>query len=654
MEFSSVETASRFLASTLHEVRTPIQTIISTAELLSETDLNDEQREYTRQIKFSAEVIVQLANDILDFTKIREKNFKLESTEFNVCELVEQVVDSISIEAFNKGLEIITDIDYSLPHAIGDPIRIQQIVLNIIKNAVKFTPTGYIKISVGEKKGYLCFQVKDSGIGIAPDKRELIFSDYYQADSSISRKFGGTGLGLSICKNLVDIMHGKIGVTGNPNGGSIFWFVIPYKQAKTVQNVAQYRLPAELLQTARFILVDDNKRAVKSLHKKLTGLGIQHIDIALDGTTAIKLMKQAQAHGIPYTAAFIDMQMPVKDGWRIGFEINHTEAIAGTKLYLVVPEGQMHGDAKMKMLKLFSGYIYKPVKRHVLEKLLYECLEQTLPALPADDLAPSVPTAPTLQATQQLKVLVAEDHPMNRHLMEVFLERLGAEHFSAENGQEAVDAIKVRPDIDIIFMDMQMPIKSGIDATVELRNFGYKGTIIACTANNDPADFKNYTQLGIDDFLIKPYKRDSLASILNKWQGIIFRPGGKEQEYIRKMSAAQHDLWDFDDFMETNCNLPESAKTSLTLYRTQTKQILSDIQTAMKQQPMDWHSLQIQGHTLKGSSGLVGSKKLSGNGADMENAAKVQDIISYEIARINFALNFTEFERISDRWLTSL
>lgn len=653
MEFSSVETASRFLASTLHEIRTPIQTIISTAELLSETDLNDEQREYTRQIKFSAGTIVQLANDILDFTKIREKNFKLESTEFNVCELVEQVVDSVSIEAFNKGVEIITDIDYSLPDlVVGDPIRIQQIVLNLIKNAVKFTPSGYVKVSVGERKGYLCFQVKDSGIGIAPDKRELIFSDYYQADSSISRRFGGTGLGLSICKNLVGIMRGKIGVAENPGGGSIFWFVIPYKKAEPVQDTAR-RLPEDLLRTVRFIIVDDNRLAAKSLYRKLAGLGIQNIDSALDGTAAIRLMKQANAGGAPYTAAFIDMQMPQKDGWRIGFEINHTDAIAGTKLYLVVPEGQMHGDAKMKMLKLFSGYIYKPVKRHVLEKLLYECLEQRLPEAPADDIAPPAPAGKPRDA-RRLKVLVAEDHPMNRHLMEVFLERLGAEHFSAENGQEAVDAIKERPDIDIVFMDMQMPIKSGIDATVELRNIGYKGTIIACTANNDPADFRNYTQLGIDDFLIKPYKRDSLAGVLDKWQGIISSPGGKEQEYISKISAANPDLWDFDDFMETNCNITDSARTSLNLYRNQTRQILADVQEALKRQLVDWHSLQIQGHTLKGSSGLVGSKKLSSNGADMENAAKAQDIISYEIGRINFALNFTEFERISDRWLTSL
>ena len=198
-------TNDRILASTLHEVRTPIQTIISTIELLGDTPLNKEQREYIRQIDFSANVLLQLANEILDFTKIRSGEFKLEYIPFDVISLTENVVDLISIDSFNRGLEIVTDIDYSLPtNILGDPTRIQQVLINLVKNAVKFTPKGYVLVKLSRQDDVLVFQVIDSGIGVAEDKRDLIFADYYQVDASTARKFGGTGLGLSITRNLLN------------------------------------------------------------------------------------------------------------------------------------------------------------------------------------------------------------------------------------------------------------------------------------------------------------------------------------------------------------------------------------------------------------------------------------------------------------------
>ena len=198
-----LDEASRYLASTLHEIRTPIQTIIGTIELLQDTNMDSEQREYIRQIQFSADVLLDLANNILDFSKIRSNNFQLESVPFNICELTEQVVDLISIEAFNRGLEIITDIDSSItPLVMGDPVRVQQIILNLLKNAVKFTNTGYIHVELKKDKEMIKFRITDTGIGISDDTKKKLFTDYYQADISTYRKFGGTGLGLSICKTL--------------------------------------------------------------------------------------------------------------------------------------------------------------------------------------------------------------------------------------------------------------------------------------------------------------------------------------------------------------------------------------------------------------------------------------------------------------------
>src|SRR5574344_483314 len=274
---SSIDASSRFLASTLHEIRTPIQTIIGTIELLGDTSLDKEQTEYVRQIEFSANVLLQLANDILDFTKIRSQEFKLECIPYDVGSLTEQVIDLISIEAFNRGLEIITDIDYSIPQEVmGDPTRVQQIILNLVKNAVKFTSKGYVLVRLTRKDNNMLFEIIDSGIGIAEDKQKMIFTDFYQVDASTTRKYGGTGLGLSICKNLVAVMNGKIGVKSNPHGGSIFWFTIPLEPAVTISEEKQQPLvvPAK----TRILIVDNNALAIQSLVRKLNGLGITSID----------------------------------------------------------------------------------------------------------------------------------------------------------------------------------------------------------------------------------------------------------------------------------------------------------------------------------------------------------------------------------------
>ena len=247
---------SNFIANTVHEIRTPVQTIIGTLELLSDTKLNTEQTEYVRQIKFGADVLLTLVNDILDFSKIHSNNFSLENIPYDVVSLTEQTAYLESIEAFNKNIELVTDIDYSIPPLVmGDPTRVKQILLNIIKNAIKFTSTGYIHVELSRKnKDKLLFQITDTGIGIPPEKMDKIFSSYYQADTSTSRKYGGTGLGLAICKALIAAMNGEIGVKPNPYGGSIFWFEIPLVPAENPE-VKEFELPVPA--TTHILIVDD-------------------------------------------------------------------------------------------------------------------------------------------------------------------------------------------------------------------------------------------------------------------------------------------------------------------------------------------------------------------------------------------------------------
>ena len=528
MEHSSdsVTSQSRYLASTLHEIRTPIQTIIGNIELLQETKMNGEQQEYLRQIQFSAEVLLELANNILDFTKIRSNEFKLETVPFNLRELTEQVADLFSIEAFNRGLEIICDIDLNIPPLVsGDPVRIQQIILNLIKNAVKFTNEGYIRISVKKQNRMFHFEVADTGIGISDKTKKHLFTDYYQGDISTYRKFGGTGLGLSICRNLVSVMKGSIDVKQNKNGGSIFYFEIPLQEFPSPKE--NFNFPEGKNQ--KILIVDDCVPAAKSLETLLNKIGFSNTKIQQDPNAAEKLLASAQKNNSPFTMVFIDMIMPKMDGWRFASEIKNNPDITNKPiLFLLVPEGQMKQEAKMKMLDWFAGYLYKPLKLNSLLNLLHRNFQSSQASLEeleaVEGLQKETKSTENQAIAKGKKILIAEDHPVNRKLLETFIKKFGGEVFLAEDGEEACFMIQKHPETDLIFMDIQMPVKNGVDATIQLRNSGYKGIIIACTANNDQDDFNDYRKIGINDIIVKPFKSAAIKQILENWIAVMELP----------------------------------------------------------------------------------------------------------------------------------
>ncbi|MBQ0050438.1 MAG: response regulator [Treponema sp.] len=520
--------ATRYLASTLHEIRTPIQTIIGATELMQETMLDKEQSEYIRQIQFSAEGLLNLANNILDLAKIQSNEFTLETIPFDIIYMTEHIVDSVSVKAFNKGVEIVTNIRPGVPSMInGDSMRVRQIMLNIVSNAVKFTNSGYVLVELSyEKEKGVIFQVTDTGIGISEDMRSKIFTDYFQGDLSTYRRFGGTGLGLSICKNLVNLMKGEIGVSENPEGGSVFWVNLPLVPAIDPMVYSFTKNPAEY----RVLIVDDSRLAAIGLQNKFHRLGFKNADICTKSTEVLELLKKAHDEGNPYRIAFIDMIMPESDGWHLGFEINALPEIRkNISLYLLVPEGQMGKDAKMTAMGWFDGYLYKPIKRELLLKLLYDYFSEgekieTLyePETVGEIKVPeTAPVKDDSGVAKGLKILIAEDHPMNRKLMESFLKKFGAEVFLAEDGVKAVEAVRENPEMDIIFMDIYMPEKSGIEATSELRNLGYGGIIVACTANNDSKDFEEYMKIGINDILVKPFKSFMIKNIIEKWKSVM-------------------------------------------------------------------------------------------------------------------------------------
>ena len=542
------------LASTLHEIRTPIQTILGTAELLKSTNLDPEQQEYVRQIAFSADVIHTLANDILDFEKLRTGNLTLEHIAFNPSDIIEQVLNLVSIEAYNKGIELLSYVHQQIPQKlIGDPLRIQQILLNMVKNAVKFTPNGYVQVEVQRDGEHtFLFKIIDSGVGVPEDKKATIFQPFIQASTSTTRQYGGSGLGLNICSQLVSLMKGNSGVEDNPEGGSIFYFSIPLEEGATEANLEQQ---IDIAAGAKVLVVDDSPQYLENISRTISTMTNLTVATASSGTMALQMIREAAKQHQEFSLVLMDMGMPSMDGWRLAAEINKDPAINGAKLYLMIPEGQLGGEAKMKLLSWFNGYLYKPVQRKKLLDLLVHAFTQplelpTVEQAEAEDLAqitarsktPSFQKlvrekiAPTAQEPAQgsqaqvasaailpeyafpSPIIAVDDHPVNLKILTTFLTSFGVEAYGATSGEKAIALAQQYPDTKIIFMDIEMPFMNGFETSTKLRENGYKGIIVACSANSTPDIIQEYIKAGINDYFAKPFKKQQLADILTKWE----------------------------------------------------------------------------------------------------------------------------------------
>lgn len=510
------------LASVLHEIRTPIQTILGTTELLKTTSLDPEQQEYVRQIAFSADVIYTLANDILDFEKLRTGNLRLEHIEYAPVDIVEQVLNLVSIEAYNKGIELLSYVEPTLPKKLcGDPLRLQQILLNMVKNAVKFTPKGYISVRIQRQdQNTLIFRVIDSGVGIPQDKKPGIFQAFTQASDSTTRQYGGSGLGLNICAQLVTLMKGSIGVQDNPGGGSIFYFSIP------LEKVPQQDTPQKLSfpEGNRVLVVDDNQLYLEHISAIIQNISNLQITTASSGEEALAVMREAATQKKDFTLVLMDLGMPPMDGWRLAAEINSDPSINGAKLYLMIPEGQLGGEAKMKLLSWFNGYLYKPVMRKKLWDLLSQSLEQPL-ELPSVEKLEQKHTA-QLQENQiagmlPSPIIAVDDHPVNLKILTTFLSSLGVEAHGATSGQDALQLFQQHHGTKMVFMDIEMPFMNGFQTSSKLREAGFTGIIIACSANSAPDIVQEYIQSGINDYLSKPFKKQQLAELLKKWSHLM-------------------------------------------------------------------------------------------------------------------------------------
>ena len=649
MSFEGKDSRTQFLATAVHEIRTPVQTIIGTLELLKETNLDKEQTEYLRQLQFSADVLLTLANDVLDFSKIQSGKFEIEHRAFATTKFFEQITDLVCIEATNKKIELISQINYNIPQVvISDPTRIQQIIVNLIKNAVKFTKEGHVKFIVDfdAEKQILLFQVEDTGIGIPKEKQDKIFTEYYQVDKSTTRNYGGTGLGLAICKKLTELLNGTIKVETNSFNGTTFSIEIPYKiPEKTVLSDFNdlFVIDSSCItnKNVKILIVDDYKESINNFKSKLNFLGFSNIEIASSGYSALEQLTLAAESNKAFDMVFIDMQMPIMDGWRLASEINNNKKINSSKLFLLIPEGYTDKEAKMKILGWFNGYLYKPVKMNNLVELITEKQDEIvdLEVVPNED----------FENTKKIKILAAEDHPVNRKLLTTFLKQFNSEVLEAENGKEALDIIQTNHDVDIIFMDIQMPIINGIEATKEIRKLAYDGIIIACTANTDTQDFEEFQKAGMNDILVKPFKKQDIQNMINKWSSVI-NISATENHRRKKYSFVENiefsdnsvnELWDKIDFLDTVSNDISLAQKLIDEYIAQTRILLMQAKDALYHN--NFEELAKIAHTLKGSSSTISAKSLYSTAYQMEKYSKEELTTEVVNSISKFIALFTRF-----------
>jgi PAS domain S-box-containing protein len=581
---------SDFLARMSHEIRTPMNAIIGMADLLWETSLSSEQREYVRIFRKAGSQLLDLINDILDLSKVESGHLVLESIDFDLGEVLDKTLEMMAIRAHEKGLELALRIAPEVPAAlVGDPARLRQVLINLIGNAIKFTEKGEVIVRVdrepdGGGAGALRFAVFDTGIGIPEAARELIFAPYTQVDTSTTRKFGGTGLGLTISRRVVELMQGRIWAESSIGVGSTFYFTARL----AVGSKPPLRGPSGPmdLKDTKTLVIDDNATNRVILREMLSRWGAV-VTEAEGGEQGLSELRRAQEAGRPYSLVLLDRRMPGVDGFQVAQHIHHDPAMAETIILMLTSDNRAGDVARGRELGV-AAYLVKPVKQAELLEAIQEARAGAATAAERPVAQPDgVP-----DGAQGLRILLAEDSQDNVLLIQSYLKASGCSADVAGNGEVALRKF-ISGTYDIVLMDVQMPVMDGYAATRKIRQWeGDNGAtpvpILALTAHALPEEVRKSLDAGCTAHLTKPIRKATLLRAIEEHTTGVVRVDAGLAELV-------------PGFLENR--------------RIDLDAIASSLARS------DYESVRILGHNMKGTGAGYGFPRITELGASLEQAA---------------------------------